>query len=110
MTRYTLHVPEKYNDGTAVGQEVFAEIERSILDRAGGFTLTHGIGAYSGAFAEYHEPVRLYAVDGGSELAMRVLAEKIAVALDQEAVYLTRAIVHADLIYAPTRKREAVRP
>jgi hypothetical protein len=48
VTRFTLHVPEALNDGTPVGPESFDLIENALLIIGGGFTLTHGIGAWRG--------------------------------------------------------------
>jgi hypothetical protein len=105
VTRYTLTVPATLNDGTLVPLAEIERIEARLIEIAGGFTLTHGIGAYRGEAQTYSEPVRLYAVD--TETAeyvaapLRMLAEYVALALDQEAVYLTSQEVNARLIYRP---------
>lgn len=102
MTRFTLHVPEAYNDGTPVGPATFDTIEGDILAHAGGFTLTHAIGAWKGDDgATYREHVRLYAVDTAENIgpALVTLANRIGVALRQEAVYLTAADVEPRLVY-----------
>lgn len=104
MTRYTLHVPETRNDGSLVEPEVFAEIEGMILDRAGGYTLTHGIGAWRGDGTTYREPVRLYAVDTDVHAALVNIAHDVARMLDQEAVYLTAQEIAPTLIYQPTAR------
>jgi hypothetical protein len=104
MTRFTLHVPETFNDGTPVGPEFFETLERDLLDRVGGFTLTHAIGAWQGEGGRYREAVRLYAIytdDLAVGTSLHILAERVAEALRQEAVYLTSAHIQADLIYAP---------
>lgn len=106
MTRYTLHVPEHYNNGDPVSSEYFAEVEARIEDVAGGWTLTHGIGGWLGDDGRYREPVRLYAMDVDdldalrASIALRGLAQKIARELDQEAVYLTAQEIAPTLVYA----------
>lgn len=99
MTRYTLHVPEQYNNGDPVPPEYFAVIEREIEDYAGGWTLTHAIGGWRGEDSRYRESVRLYHVDTDNGPA-RLLgtAEAIAQALDQEAVYLTAQEISTTLV------------
>jgi len=97
MTRYTLHVPEVRNDGAPVEPEVFAEVEREILDRAEGFTLTHGIGAWRGDGTTYREPVRMYHVDG-EDVDLHDVALYVARILDQEAVYLTAQEILTTLV------------
>jgi hypothetical protein len=102
MIRFTLHVPEQYNDGTNVGREVLGEIEYLLLSYVGGFTLTHGIGAWrSDDGTIYRESVRLYAADSddpdvGEKLQR--LAARVADALRQEAVYLTTAVIGTELV------------
>lgn len=100
MTRFTLHVPELYNDGAAVDPEYFATVERELEDIAGGWTLTHGIGGWRGEDTRYREPVRLYAVDAREDIgaALHDLALDVAIALDQEAVYLTAQDISAQLV------------
>jgi hypothetical protein len=97
--RYTLHVPEQYNDGLPVSPEYFATVEREIEDFAGGWTLTHGIGGWRGEDTRYREPVRLYHVD--TERApdpLLDIADDIAAALGQEAVYLTAQEISTTLV------------
>jgi hypothetical protein len=105
MTRYTLTVPATLNDGAAVSLSDIAHIEARLLAIAGGLTLTHGIGAWAGESETYRESVRLYAVDTEESeyiaAPLRMLAEWIALTLDQEAVYLTSQEISARLIYRP---------
>jgi hypothetical protein len=102
MTRYTLHVPEQYNDGLQIGEEVHAIIEGELIGAAGGFTLTHGIGAWrSDDGTIYREPMKLYAVDSDDpDVPCRLgeLAGRVANALRQEAVYLTTAAIGTELV------------
>jgi hypothetical protein len=105
VTRYTLHVPEQYNDGSLVAPEYFAHIEQAIEDVAGGWTLTHGIGGWRGEDTRYREPVRLYHVDvahpkPGERPVDRLLdiADDIAAALGQEAVYMTAQQITTTLV------------
>ena len=103
MTRYTLHVPEQYNDGTPVGPDAFAAIEERLLALTGGYTLTHGIGGWQDPETGtiYREPVRLYAADTARDLTEQLsdLADLVASVLKQEAVYLTSAEIGARLVY-----------
>jgi hypothetical protein len=102
VTRYTLHIPEQLNDGSPVGQGTFDWIERDLLDVAGGFTLTHGIGAWRGDDTVYREPVRLYSVDTADDVAaaLTTVAQAARLALSQEAVYLTSTEIGTTLVYA----------
>lgn len=102
MTRYTLHVPEQYNDGAPVGPETFAAVEERILSTVGGYTLAHGIGAWrSDEGRDYREAVRLYLIDADESARQGLLdlAHAVARALDQEAVYLTEQPVAPTLVY-----------
>ncbi|MDE2101471.1 MAG: hypothetical protein KGL39_29770 [Patescibacteria group bacterium] len=99
MTRYTLHIPEQYNDGAPVAPEYFATVEQAVEDIAGGWTLTHGIGGWRGEDSRYREPVRLYHVDTDSAPdPLLDLADDIAAALGQEAVYLTAQDISTTLV------------
>jgi hypothetical protein len=105
VTRFTLHVPEALNDGTPVGPESFDLIENALLIIGGGFTLTHGIGAWRGdGGRDYREHVRLYALDVEEpEYALprlTTLAARIGHQLNQEAVYLTSQAIAPTLVYA----------
>jgi len=100
MNRFTLHVPEQYNDGAAVDPDYFRGfVEAEILRNADGFTLTHGIGAYRGDCTTYREPVRLYVIDTNESFPrwLSELSRKVAADLSQEAVYVTVATVSAHL-------------
>lgn len=103
MTRYTLTVPTHYNDGRPVPRTILAEIETTLAEIGGGWTLTAGTGGWIGATDDvYREPVSLYAVDTDDPRApdaMRSLAERTATVLGQEAVYLTRQEIGAELVY-----------
>jgi hypothetical protein len=104
VTRYTLHVPEQLNDGTPVDTAALALIEDRLLEAAGGYTLTHGVGAWrdpdTGTI--YREPVALYAVDTDADIraALRNLADLIVIALAQVAVYITEQDVTPSLLTA----------
>ena len=104
MTRYTLHVPLQLNDGAPVDADTLATIESDLLDLAGGFTATEGIGAWRGNGGHvYREPVRLYHVDTAEPDApelLAALASSVARWLDQEAVYLTAAPLATQLLTA----------
>lgn len=100
MTRFTLHVPRRYNDGRAVESEVVDWIESELLDAAGGFTTTEAIGAWRGSRGKvYREPVRLYHVDADedSEATLQIVADAVAMSLRQEAVYLTAQPIETQL-------------
>lgn len=102
MTRFTLHVPEAFNDGTPVGQDTFELIENALLNIGGGFTLTHGIGAWRGDNEVYREHVRLYAVDSddvNTGARLLKLAHRVGTALRQEAVYVTQQAIATQLVF-----------
>jgi hypothetical protein len=64
MTRYTLHVPGRYNDGSPVPSSAFAWIKENLLGIGGGFTMVTAVGAWRGEYGRvYREPVRLYHMD-----------------------------------------------
>lgn len=110
MIRYTLHVPETLNDGALVSEETFAQIEQTILNIAGGFTITPGIGGWLGESQTYREPVRLYLIDTDEDYRhgdkLHALAEEIAYELEQEAVYLTRQTIETYFV-SPARREIA---
>lgn len=102
MTRYTLHVPAFYNDGSLVGDVVLHDIEARIIDIAGGFTRTSGMGGWRTDDGRvYLEQVYLYAVDSDDPEVpgkLHRLAERVADALRQEAVYLTHQAIGTSLV------------
>ena len=103
MTRYTLHVPLVLNDGTPTPEQELADVEAYLLDIAGGFTATDGIGGWRGDDGTvYREPVRLYLVDTADDIAylLRQAAASVALNLDQEAVYVTAAPIQTTLVTA----------
>ncbi len=105
MTRFTLHIPEQYNDGELVAPEYFAAVEQAVEDIAGGWTLTHAIGGWRGKDSRYRESVRLYHadIDGSVEHhidRLSALAQDIASALNQEAVYLTAQAITRTFVYS----------
>ena len=97
MTRYTLHVPLKLNDGTPTPDAELAYIERQLVGLVGGFTATDGVGAWESGEVIYHEPVRLYSTDSEDDIAadLRGFARGIGKRLDQEAVYVTAQTIEA---------------
>jgi len=106
VDRWTLHVPENYNDGSPVEPSVFEEIEDKILRLAGGFTRKLARGAWRGDEQDYHEPVGLYLIDTEDpslEAELLELARDIAARLSQEAVYLTRQVIDTFLV-TPARE------
>jgi len=114
MTRFTLHVPEANNSGDPFGPETFAAIEERLLDIAGGFTLTHGIGVWRDPEdgTTYRDPLRLYSVDAEDTnevlLSFGALADTVALALRQECVYLTRGYIAPSFHYADGRTAPAL--
>jgi hypothetical protein len=99
--RFILHIPEQYNDGTAVGREVFEAVEERLLEIGGGFTLTHTTGAWrSDDGTIYREPIACYAVGAEAEAQrpLHKLAKLVGTVLRQEAVYLTRHEISAELV------------
>jgi hypothetical protein len=116
MTRYTLHVPLYLNDGTAVGDAYLESIEKALARRYGGYTRVESMGAWIGPDdALYREPMILLHVDADEEQVgwktsddLRGLAQLIAEALDQEAVYLTEQpiVTHfVERVPAPSPQR-----
>lgn len=91
--RITFHVPETFNDGSAVSSVFFSLLEYEILSVASGFTFWPAIGVWTGDAKTYRDPVRLYAVDIPAASSaiddMARLGEWIKVELDQESVYIT---------------------
>lgn len=105
MYRYTLTVPAYLNDGGHVDPADVDLIESRLLDIAPGYTLSRGVGAWRAPDGTvYREQVNVYTLDTADDVsdALRQLAEYVALALEQEAVYVTRLpILAADLIAAP---------
>lgn len=102
MTRYTLHVPERLNDGDAVSERIFALVEGRLLGVAGGFTLTVGQGGWLDQYGNIlREPMRIYDVDTDDPEAsgkLHELAKIVRGALAQEAVYLTHQEIGVSLV------------
>lgn len=101
MTRYTLHVPARYNNGRPVTPHIMQGIESRLIDYAGGFTMTRADGAWRGDDGTiYHEPIRLYLVDTAEDISRQLheLAESVAIRLGQEAVYLTAQNITTSLV------------
>ena len=106
MYRFTFTLPACLNDGAPVDPADIALVESRLLDAAGGFTSTASVGVWRAPDGTvYREPVTVYALDAARDLTsdLRQLAEWAALALDQEAIYVTRLpILAADLIAAPS--------
>lgn len=101
--RWTITVPQTYNDGTPLPRGTVRDIERRVAAIAGGFTATPGEGVWRGEDRLYREPVTVYTFDVGyiADGDVRQLAEDVALLLDQEAVYVTRQDVETFLVEQP---------
>jgi hypothetical protein len=101
--RLILHLPETFNDGRLVSVERLQAYEEELLEIAGGFTLVSATGTWRSPLGQsYREPVRLYEIDVPNEQArerLLALAHRIALELDQEAVYVTSAPVRSWLVF-----------
>lgn len=104
-TRFTLHVPIRDNDGQPFGPEVFQGIESRLLDiGGGGFSAWQGGGVWRNPDTGqvFAEPVVFYAIDAVEPEyvaePLRDLASFLADALQQDAVYLTRQDIAAQLV------------
>ena len=104
MTRYTLHIPEQYNDGREVPGYLLDQIELDLVDIVGGFTRTAGTGGWRGEEnVVYVEPVQLYIVDSADPDVLRKLTDYaawLARELAQEAIYLTAQDIQTYLVTA----------
>jgi len=103
--RFTLTMPEAFNDGAPVLLEQLALYEQELLDLVGGYTLTSAIGAWRAPTGDvYYEPVRKYELDIADDPAVRdellALASRIALELAQDAIYLTVAPITKQLVSA----------
>ncbi len=102
MTRYTLHVPLFYNNGTRVPLAEANLVENQILALAGGFTAVEALGAWRSddTGRTYRELVTLYHVDTDDDIAPELerIAENVARRLKQEAVYVTAQDITASLV------------
>lgn len=102
MERFTLHVPLQRNDGTDVTDTEFGAIESELLELSDGFTSIDGVGAWRSGLTTYREPVRMYMVDSSAPKytaeRLILLAEFVASALEQEAVYITRTELSTTLV------------
>ena len=111
MTRFTIHVPRKLNDGTITDYRELERVEDELLDIAGGWTSAHAVGAWRSPDTgeSYREPYQLYHVDSDDDIApeLLALAERTAQRLDQEAIYVTAQTVGVTLV-AAQRDREPV--
>jgi hypothetical protein len=97
MTRFTLYVPELYNNGHPVPPSELERLEDELVRVAGGFTCTRALGAWG----TYREPMRLYAVDSDDPDVpgkLHKLASAVAARFDQEAVYLTHETLGVTLV------------
>jgi hypothetical protein len=98
-------VPLARNDGEPVTDTELGAIEDDLFNIAGGFTSTDSTGAWrSDDGTVYREPVRVYAVDVADAIQQDAgerllsLAEFVATALEQEAVYLTAGSIVTRLV------------
>lgn len=103
MYRHSIHVPLFLNDGTPTPEGTLDLIERELLDHFTGFTAVDGIGAWRNDEGRmYREPVRVYHVDSPEDhwAHQRVMevADLVAAALQQEAVYVTEHQLVTQLI------------
>jgi hypothetical protein len=101
MIRYTLYVPQAYNDGTPFPASALIDVEEIILGIAGGFTRTDSVGAWRDGDKIYREPISLYAVDSDDPEVpgkLHAFARVLRTSLDQEAIYLTHETIGATLI------------
>jgi len=115
-TRYSVTVPLADNDGTPIPLDVLLAIETRILNMAGGFTRATVVGAWrpddrlEDADVVYDES-RVYSFDvaqgapydGVPVLAaqLRGLAQFVAVACDQDCVYVTRETIAREFVPQP---------
>jgi hypothetical protein len=104
MTRYTLHVPEQFNDGREIPGYLLDEIELDLAERFGGYTRTSATGGWRADDGTIHiEPMQLYIVDSaapGTAGRLSVLAERLARDLKQDAIYLTEQEIQTYLVTA----------
>jgi hypothetical protein len=100
--RLALHLPETLNNGRFVPAEQLQAYEDELLGIAGGFTLVCATGAWRSPLGQcYREPMRLYEIDVVDERAREhviALARRIALELEQEAVYVTSSSVRCELV------------
>lgn len=104
MTRYTLHVPENYNDGREIPGYVFDQVEQDLVDIVGGYTRTPGVGGWrSDMDTVYVEPVQVYTTDSADPDALQKLtnlARYLAQRLGQDAIYMTAQEIQTYLVTA----------
>lgn len=104
MTRYTLHVPEQYNDGREIPGYLLDEIELDLAERFGGYTRTSATGGWRADDGTVHiEPMQLYIVDSAYPETVERLQEyasHLARQFQQDAVYLTAQDIQTYLVTA----------
>lgn len=91
--RYTLHVPEQYNNGDAVPQRFIDSLEAKLVDMFGAFTRQVGVsGMWHSNGVTYADPQTLYYLDCVSSQCGNQLRELAAAVRDdllQESIYVT---------------------
>lgn len=101
MTRYTLHVPLKDNEGGPIdGVHRAVRCALARLTDSGGYSTLRAHGVWRGVM----EPVRLYIIDVPDEDAevarrdLQKLARRVKADAQQAAVYLTERRITVHLI------------
>ena len=100
-TRYGLHIPTAYNNGAVIPDGWFDTLHERLGWIADGWTVLPGQGFWRGSDRCYQEDVLLYVIDLPSRNpseALLKLARDVRRELGQEAVYLTREPVIAEVI------------
>ncbi len=102
MTRYTITVPSRLNDGSLVPVTVSQAYIAEVVEITGGATVTTGAGYWRNDDGKlYAEPVQIIATDSADPAvweALERIAATIARELQQEAVYLTGAPIGTQLV------------
>jgi hypothetical protein len=113
--RHTLHVPTLHSDGTRAPRALITWIEDRLIELGGGFTRLNAHGGWKREDgSNERDDLLIYVVDlaEASPLALGSIAQRVAVELDQDAVYLTvqtLEVVHVHAVTAtPTFERLTV--
>lgn len=111
MTRYTLHVPEQFNDGREIPGFMLDEIELDLVDMFGGYTRMSATGGWRADNGSTPiEPMQVYVVDSADPATLERLqryAAHLTKQFEQDAIYLTRQEIETWLIEATPAREES---
>lgn len=100
MPRYEIHLPLKFNDGSPVPDELFAQVRDELIARFGGLTTwppsAPAEGWWKSGEVLYRDDIVIYRVTTGQEedAFFKQYKEILAVRFKQEEIWIERVEAH----------------